>query len=67
VSEGPPERSAATPETARHLTDLDARYDTHLAALRKTAAELQAGSAHEADALDDAAPADLPDRDPVDS
>jgi hypothetical protein len=41
--------------TARHLADLEARYETHLAALRKNAAELQA-AANDADALTGPAP-----------
>jgi hypothetical protein len=32
----------ASPSTAAHLADIDARYDAHLAALRRHAAQLQA-------------------------
>jgi hypothetical protein len=32
----------ASPSTAAHLADIDARYDAHLAALRQHAAQLQA-------------------------
>ncbi|MDQ6925639.1 MAG: hypothetical protein M3154_05310 [Candidatus Eremiobacteraeota bacterium] len=32
----------ASPSTAVHLADIDARYDAHLAALRQHAAQLQA-------------------------
>jgi hypothetical protein len=32
----------ASPSTAVHLADIDARYDAHLAALRRHAAQLQA-------------------------
>jgi F0F1-type ATP synthase membrane subunit b/b' len=42
--------------TARHLADLEARYETHLAALRKNAAELQAAAKRDADALTGPAP-----------
>jgi LmbE family N-acetylglucosaminyl deacetylase len=35
----------ASPSTAAHLADIDARYDAHLAALRQHAAQLQAGVA----------------------
>jgi hypothetical protein len=52
------ERSEATAGTAQHLTDLEARYDTHLAALRKNAAELQAGVARDAAAPAQPAPGD---------
>ena len=31
----------ASPSTAAHLADIDARYDAHLAALRQHAAQLQ--------------------------
>ena len=31
----------ASPTTAAHLADIDARYDAHLAALRRHAAQLQ--------------------------
>jgi len=39
------------PGTADHLADLESRYDTHVLALRKHAAELQAATARDADAL----------------
>jgi hypothetical protein len=42
---------APSAETAGHLADLEARYDAHLAALRRHAAQLQAGVARAADAL----------------
>ena len=32
----------ASPSAAVHLADIDARYDAHLAALRRHAAQLQA-------------------------
>jgi len=42
---------APSADTAGHLTELEARYDAHLAALRRHAAQLQAGVARDADAL----------------
>lgn len=53
-----PEREPGTtdPGTARHLAELEARYETHLAALRKNAAELQAAAKREAEALTGAPP-----------
>jgi hypothetical protein len=51
-------------DTAGHLTDLEARYDAHVAALRRHAAQLQAGVARDADALAErAAPKPEPDPD----
>lgn len=44
--------------TANHLADLESRYDTHVLALRKHAAALQAATARAADAL--AAPPPAP-------
>jgi hypothetical protein len=47
----------ASPSTAAHLADIDARYDAHLAALRRHAAQLQATVARGAAELaDHAAP-----------
>ena len=43
--------------TAGHLAELESRYDTHLLALRKHAAELQATTARAADALAEPPPA----------
>lgn len=45
------EPSVFIPGTADHLADLESRYDTHVLALRKHAAELQAATARDADAL----------------
>ena len=42
---------APSADTAGHLSDLEARYDAHVAALRRHAAQLQAGVARDADAL----------------
>jgi hypothetical protein len=66
VTDRTEDRSAAAASTAKHLAELDARYDTHLAALRKTAADVQAGVAHGADVLADAVPTDANDNDPAD-
>ncbi len=61
------ERNAATAGTAQHLADLEARYETHLAALRKNAAELQASVARDAAALAEPAHGGASgDRDPSD-
>ena len=60
------ERSAATAGTARHLADLEARYDTHLAALRKNAAELHAAAARDAEALGEPPSGDSAGHDPSD-
>jgi len=47
----------ASPSTAAHLADIDARYDAHLAALRRHAAQLQTTVARgAADRADHAAP-----------
>jgi hypothetical protein len=46
---------APSADTAGHLADLEARYDAHLAALRRHAEQLQTGIAHRADALADRA------------
>jgi hypothetical protein len=60
------ERSAATAGTARHLTDLEARYDTHLAALRKNAAELQAAASRDTETLGETASGEpAGDHDPI--
>jgi hypothetical protein len=40
-----------TSSTAAHLAELEARYDAHLSALRRHAAQLQAGVARDAAAL----------------
>jgi hypothetical protein len=66
VSDRTEDRSAAAASTAKHLAELGARYDTHLAGLRKTAADVQAGVAHDAQLLADAVPADANDNDPAD-
>jgi hypothetical protein len=47
-----------TPSTAVHLADIDARYDAHLAALRRHAAQLQANVARGAAQLAEAAAPD---------
>jgi LmbE family N-acetylglucosaminyl deacetylase len=46
----------ASPSTAAHLADIDARYDAHLAALRQHAAQLQATVARGAAEREHAAP-----------
>ncbi|MBV8298382.1 MAG: hypothetical protein JO083_02310 [Candidatus Eremiobacteraeota bacterium] len=48
-----PHPASGTPsaDTAGHLADLEARYEAHLAALRRHAAQLQAGVDRDADAL----------------
>jgi hypothetical protein len=47
----------ASPSTAAHLADIDARYDAHLAALRRHAAQLQVSVARgTADVPDHAEP-----------
>jgi hypothetical protein len=51
----------ASPSTAVHLADIDARYDAHLAALRRHAAQLQAAVAAAAAEL---AEAGAPDPEP---
>ncbi|HWT05329.1 MAG TPA: hypothetical protein VN224_06190 [Xanthomonadales bacterium] len=51
----------ASPSTAVHLADIDARYDAHLAALRQHAAQLQATVARGAPELADRA---VPQADP---
>jgi hypothetical protein len=66
VTDRTEDRSAAAASTAQHLAELGARYDTHLAALRKNAADVQAGVAHDAEVLADALPADANDNDPAD-
>ncbi len=50
------------PATADHLTDLDARYEGHLGALRRRAEELRAALAERAAGLGEPAPpgADVP-------
>jgi hypothetical protein len=54
----------ASPSTAVHLADIDARYDAHLAALRQHAAQLQAtvarGAAELAEHAAREAESDLP-------
>ncbi|HEX3468489.1 MAG TPA: hypothetical protein VHT05_10455 [Candidatus Elarobacter sp.] len=52
------EPGTTDPGTAGHLAELEARYETHLAALRKNAAELQAAAKREADALAGSPPGD---------
>ncbi len=42
---------APSADTAGHLAELEARYEAHLAALRRHAAQLQAGVARGAEAL----------------
>ncbi len=49
------ERGTGSPAAARHLAELETRYEMHLAALRKNAAELQAAAKRDADALADPA------------
>jgi LmbE family N-acetylglucosaminyl deacetylase len=48
----------ASPSTAAHLADLDARYDAHLAALRRHAAQLQTSVARDLAELSDQAQPD---------
>jgi hypothetical protein len=56
-----PASGAPSADVAGHLADLEARYDAHVSALRRHAAQLQAGIARDADALAErAAPAPEP-------
>jgi hypothetical protein len=55
---------APSADTAGHLADLEARYAAHLAALRRHAAQLQAGVDRDADALAERA-APIPEPEPA--
>lgn len=49
------------PATADHLTDLDARFEGHLGALRRSAEEFREALAERAASLSEAAPPGAPD------
>jgi hypothetical protein len=53
--------NASSADSARHLAEVDARYDAHLSALREHAALVQAAAANDAAELAERADPEPPD------